>query len=139
MSQADFAKWNERHAHRGWEAARRDREVWAREAGRGANRGQQVLHQGEVQHLLLGDLHQGVVPTLDQRHLLGREPFSLALLEGEGGEEVLAQDQVLELGGLTEGVDQRLTVLQDQRRLGIGGLAGAGLQDVRQAPVPIRA
>ena len=38
------------------------------EVRRSADRGQQVLHQGQVEHLLLGDVHQRSRPTTDRGH-----------------------------------------------------------------------
>src|SRR5262249_2671366 len=59
----------------------------------------------------------------------------LALLEREGREQVLAHDAVLELGSLAEHVDQRLAVLDHERRLG-RRLATARGEDVRQPSPP---
>ena len=68
-----------------------------------------------MQHLLLRDIHQAVTPALDELHLFGAQSLALRLLEREGGEQVLAQDQVLELGRLAERVDQRLAMIEQHR------------------------
>jgi hypothetical protein len=75
---------------------------------RRADRGEHVLHEGEVQHLLGGDLCDLPAPAGDGLELLGGEAFVDALLERERREEVLAHDPVLDLGGLAQHVDERL-------------------------------
>jgi hypothetical protein len=64
---------------------------------RGADRGEQVLHEREVEHLLLRDGENDVAPAVDRLELPGGEALIDSLLHGERGEEVLAQDRVLEL------------------------------------------
>ena len=104
-------------------ARRRQGEVRPREPGRGADGRQQVLDQGEVEHLLLADRHQRLAPALDRCELIRGQAFALALFERERGEEVLEHDQMLELRRLAERVDQGLAVLQTD--LGTGGLPPA--------------
>ena len=94
------------------EAVGRHREVRAGEAGRRADGRQEVLGQGEVEHLLLGDLQQGRPPAPDGLEHLGRHSLTDVPLQRERREEVLEHDQVLQLGGLSERVDQRLAVLE---------------------------
>lgn len=95
------------------------REVGAREVGRGADRDEQVLDEGEVQHLLLGDLVQRPRPALGQCRLLLGDALARVTLERERREQVLADDQLLELGRLGERVDQRLAVFDAQLWLGV--------------------
>ena len=68
-----------------------------------------------MEHLLLADLEERLPPALDGGERLGREALLDPLLERERREQVLEHDEVLELGGLAERVDQRLTVLEAAR------------------------
>jgi len=95
----------------------RDGQIRPAKVRRRANRGQQVLHQREVQHLLACDAEDGPPPPQDRLEFLGGKPFSLALLEGKGREEVLAHDAVLKLRRLAQHVDQCLAMLDDKRSL----------------------
>jgi hypothetical protein len=70
-----------------------------------------------MQHLLAGDSENDAAPPLDRCKLLRRDTLVDALLEGEGGEEVLAHEPVLELGCLAEHVEQGLAVLDHERTL----------------------
>jgi hypothetical protein len=88
-----------------------------------------------VQHLLGGDVGDRAPPSGDGVELLGSEPFVGALLERERREQVLAHDRVLDLGGLAQHVDQRLAMLDDERRLRLRPSA-ARRQDLREAPAP---
>ncbi len=97
-------------------AVGRHREVRAGEAGRGADARQEVLGEGQVEHLLLADLQQGLPPALDRCERLGGQSLADVLLERERREEVLEHDQVLELGRLPERIDQRLPVLEPRPR-----------------------
>ena len=112
---------HERDLHAGREVLRRRREVRPAEVRRRADRRQQVLDEREVQHLLLRDGEDRRAPAVHRLELLGGEALIGALLHREGREEVLAEDRVLELGGLAEQVDELLAVLDDDRRLGLGG------------------
>jgi len=77
---------------------------------------QQVLHQRQVQHLLRGDVEDVLAPSSDRLFFAGGEALAGGLLQAERGVQVLAHDPVLELRGLAEHVDQRLAVLDDERR-----------------------
>ena len=88
------------------------REVRPGEARGGADRRQEVLDERQVEHLLRADLEQRLAPALDRDELLRRQALADVLLERERGEQVLEHDQVLELRGLAERVDQRLAVLE---------------------------
>jgi hypothetical protein len=103
----------------------RHREVRAGQARRRPHGGQQVLDDGEVEHLLLADRQQGLPPALHRRELLRRQALVHLLLERVRRELVLEHDQVLQLGRLAERVDQRLPVLQPVA----GGLPAADLDD----------
>ncbi len=133
VAQGDLAEGHQHQLDLRRERARRDREVRAAQVRRGAHGGEQVLHQREVQHLLLGDVDELVAPVLHERLHVGGEALAGVLLERERGEEVLAEDEMLQLGGLAEDVDQRLAVLDADRRLGVDVLA-ADRQDVREPP-----
>jgi hypothetical protein len=102
---------------------------------RGADRGEHVLHEREVQHLLGGDVGDRAAPERDGLELLRRDSFVLALLERERREQVLAHDPVLELGGLAEHVDQCLAMLDHKRRLGVRASA-ARRQRLSEATAP---
>src|SRR6185295_61632 len=97
-----------------------------------ADRREHVLHEREVQHLLGADVGDRPPPASDGLELLRREPLVLALLERERREQVLAHDPVLELGGLTQHVDQRLAMLDDELGLGLRP-STARRQDLREA------
>ena len=102
---------------------------------RRADRGEHVLHEREVQHLLGGDVGDRAAPAGDRLELLGGEPLVCALLEREGREQVLAHDPVLELGGLAQHVDQRLAMLDHERRLRLR-LSAARRQHLREPTAP---
>jgi hypothetical protein len=78
------------------------------------DRRQEVVHERQVQHLLGGDVRDHLPPPENRLQLLGAQPLVLALLEREGGKQVLAHDPVLELGRLAEHVDQRLAMLDNE-------------------------
>ena len=94
-------------------------QIWPGQMRRRTDRGEHVLHEREVQHLLGGDVGDRVAPAGDGVEFLRREPLVRALLERERREQVLAHDPVLELGGLAQHVDERLAMLDDERRLGL--------------------
>jgi hypothetical protein len=91
-----------------------------------ADGGQQVLHQGQVQHLLRGDVGYALTPSLDGFGFFGAEVLGFGLLQRERGVQVLAHDAVLEFGGLAQHVVQRFAVLDYQRGLGRGQAAARG-------------
>ncbi len=113
--------------------ARRVREVRPGQVRGGANRGQQVLHQRQMQHLLRGDVRDDRAPAPGSGQFVGGEVLALVLLEGERREQVLAHDAVLQFGGFAEHVDQRLAVLDHERRFRRGQAASGG-DDLRQSP-----
>ncbi len=94
------------------------RQVRPDQVRRAADRRQQVLHQGQVQHLLGGHMKYLRAPAVHRGQLGLGQPLVGGLLEREGGEQVLAHDPVLELGRLAEHVDQRLAVLDHEWSLG---------------------
>jgi len=94
---------------------RRLGEVRAPQVGGGADGSQQVRHQGQVQHLLLGHLLDRLAPARDRPDLVGAQPLVLLLLAREGGEEVAAAEPVLELGGLIQQGDELLPRFGAQR------------------------
>ena len=98
---------------------------------RGTDRGQQVLHQRQVQHFLRGDVRDDLAPAPGGGHFFGREALALILLEGERREQVLAHDAVLQFGGLAQHVDERLAVLDHERCLRRGQAAPGG-DDLRE-------
>jgi hypothetical protein len=94
------------------------REVRPAQRRRRADRGYHVEHQRQVQHLLDGDAGQHLAPAGNRRGLFGGEPVLWPGLQAETRVQVLAHDQVLDLGRLGEEVPQVLTVFNDDLRLG---------------------
>ena len=113
--------------------AGRLREVGPGQVRRGPDRGQQVLHQRQVQHLLGGDMHDLPAPARRGGELGIGQPLARGLLQRERREQVLRHDAVLQLGRLAQDIDQRLTVLDDERRLG-RCLPAPGRDDLGQPP-----
>ena len=95
---------------------RRQREARALEGGAGTDRGQQVLHEREMEHLLLRDVDELAPPAPRRLELDLAQALVLAVLHRERGIQVLAHHQLLECGRLAEGPDQRLAMLEDHRR-----------------------
>jgi hypothetical protein len=116
VTQRRLAERHQRHLHVRRVPLAADREVGPVEMRGGADRGQQVGRQGQVQHLLDRDLGQGVAPAGDQGELLGVEPVAGLTLEGVQREQVLAEDPLFQLGGLGEQVDELLATVDGQRR-----------------------
>ena len=102
-----------------------------------ADRGQQVVHQGQVQHLLGRHVRDLLAPSGHRRELPLRQSLLGGLLERERREQVLAHDAVLQLGGLAQHVDQRLAVLDHEGCLR-GGLATPGGEDLCEPALPGR-
>ncbi len=123
MPQRPLVERQELHPDARGIGVRREREVGTLERGPGTDRREEVLHEREVEHLLLGNVDQLPTPAPRRVELILRETFVVAILEREGGVEVLAHHQLLERGGLAERPDQRLAVLQDHRRLARDGAA----------------
>ena len=115
-----LAERQQRQVHAGRVVGGGMREVRPGQVRGAADGGQQVLHQGQVQHLLGGDVADVLAPALDRLRFLGAQALVLGLLQRERGVQVLAHDAVLELGGLAQHVVQRLAVLDHERRLGRG-------------------
>ena len=86
-----------------------------------------------MEHLLGGDVQDHPPPTGDRIQLLVCQPFIELLLERERREQVLTHDSVLELGGLTEHVNQCLAMLDHERRLG-RGLSAASRENLGEPP-----
>jgi hypothetical protein len=120
VAQRRLAERNQRKLHAGRIVARWRRHIGTGEVGRRADRRQQVVHEREVEHLLGRHVRHDPPPAVDGRELALRQPFIGALFERERGEQVLTHDPVLELGRLAEHVDQRLAMLDHERRLGAG-------------------
>ena len=111
---------HEREVHPGRIVVGGRRQVGPAEVRRRADRREQVVHEREVEHLLGRDVRDRGPPAVDRRQLAPCQPLVLALLERERREQVLAHDPVLELGRLAQHVDQRLAMLDHERRLGRG-------------------
>jgi hypothetical protein len=112
---------------------RRGRQARAAEVRSRTDRRQQILYQRQVQHLLRRDVGNDPPPSASSIEFLRGDPLVLALLERAGSEQVLTHDPVLELGRLAEHVDQRLTVLDHKRCLGVRE-ATARSYDLSQPP-----
>jgi hypothetical protein len=69
-----------------------------------------------VEHLLGGDRQDDAPPALDRLELLLGQARPHLCPEAEGGVEVLAHGQLLDLGRLAEEVRQLLAVLDDDGR-----------------------
>ena len=115
-----LAERQQRQVHAGRVVGGGMREVRPGQVRGAADGGQQVLHQGQVQHLLGGDVADVLAPALDRLRLFGAQALGFGLLQRERGVQVLAHDAVLEFGRLAQHVVQRLAVLDHQRRLGRG-------------------
>ena len=111
MPQRGLAEGHELDPDAGGIRIRRHREVRAGESRRGADGRQQVLDEREMEHLLRADLEQRLPPSGDRRQRFRRQALFFPLLERESCEEVLEHHEVLQLGGLADGVDQGLPVL----------------------------
>ena len=112
MTERGLTERQELDPDAGWVGIGGHREVRPRQARRGPHRGEQVLDEREVEHLLRADLEQRRPPATDGRQRVFGQAFLGPLLEREGREEVLEHHQVLELRGLAKGVDERLAMLE---------------------------
>ena len=83
MSERLLAKRQQHDLYPCRKRARRDREVGSREVRPGADRGQQVLDERQVEHLLLGDAHsvRAQPPTTAARAPRGRPSLASRLSE----------------------------------------------------------
>src|SRR6185436_16018433 len=88
VAQRGLAKWHQQDLDAGRERARRNREIGPAEVRPGADGGEQVLDQRQVQHLLLGDVNQLSAPAAGKRRLLGAQSFASVAFQGERGEQV---------------------------------------------------
>jgi len=98
--------------------AGRDGEVRPREMRRAADRAGQVAGEREVGHLLDGDGKDRVPPVPHGVGLLGPQAVLGAALQAPRGIEVGAHEVVLDRRRLGEEIDQLLTRLDDDARLG---------------------
>ncbi len=87
----------------------------------GADGREQVVDQGQMQHLSRGHAQDLPLPARDGGQLVRGQALVPGFLERERGEQVLAHDPVLEFGRLAQHVDQGFAVLDDER-----GLRGRG-------------
>ena len=70
-------------------------EVGPAQVRRTADRGEQIAHQRQVEHLLHGDAGNGRFPAPHRLQLVLGEPLVGVALEAEGGKQVAAQQPVL--------------------------------------------
>ena len=117
MPQRRLSKRHQGQVHTRRVMAGRRRKVRASEMRRRTDRREQVVHQPEMQHLLRRNVRDHAAPARDRLELGIAQALVSALLEREGGKQVLAHDPVLELGGLTEHVNQGLAMLDHERGL----------------------
>ena len=101
------------HLHGRGEVLRADGEVGSQEVGCGSYRGEQVVHEREVEHLLDGDLGDGPVPLPDQSQSSESRALAILVLHAEGGVEISAHHHVLESSGFGEQEDELFPVLDD--------------------------
>jgi hypothetical protein len=113
VAQRGLAERHQRELDAGRVVASLQREVRPPHARRGTDRGQEVVHEREVQHLLRGDLEDRRPPATDRQQLPLGHAFVDRLLQAERREQVLTADRVLDLGSLDEHVDERVAMLDD--------------------------
>ena len=89
-------------------------EVVAAEAWRPPEGGQQVVDQGQVDHLLQGELVDPPLPPGHGWHLRGGQPVTGLGPQGERRVQVDAEDGMLDLGRFAQQVQQLLAALKDQ-------------------------
>ena len=70
-------------------------EVWPAKERDRPDGGEQIVHQGEVEHLLGGDQGDLALPTCDRFQLRLRDALTDVALHTKGGEQVLAHNHVL--------------------------------------------
>jgi hypothetical protein len=75
---------------------------------------QQVVDQGQVDHLLQGDPVDPPLPPGHGRHLGGGQPVTGFGLQGERRVQVAAAGGMLDLGRFSQQVQQLLAALNDQ-------------------------
>ena len=68
-----------------------------------------------MQHLLRGNVGDGLSPSIDGLELFSGKALVDTLLQAESGVEVLTHDGMFEFRRFTQHVDQRLAVLDDKR------------------------
>ena len=118
VAQGLFAKGEQSQFDRGRVVPCRLGQVGAREVRGGPQGSQHVGGQRQVEHFLARYAEDGGPPAVDGRSLLLAQPLIGAFLQAEGREQVLAHQGVLQLGRGADHVDERLAVLDDERRLG---------------------
>ncbi len=75
---------------------------------------QHVGGECQVQHFLAGHAEKYTSPATNCLQVLGGERGVGCVLQTERGEQVLTHEQMLELGGLADHVDQRLAMLDHE-------------------------
>ena len=116
MPERGLGERQELHPDSGRIGVRRQREVRPAQRRRRADGREQVLDQGQVEHLLLGDVDELAAPAPDRLELGRGQALVVAVLHRKRRVQVLAHHELLERGRLAERVDERLAVLEDHRR-----------------------
>ena len=117
MPQRPLPERQKRDLHFGRIPPRQDGQVGALEMRCGADGGQDVGGQRQVQHLLLDDVDEGGLPGLNTVQLLRRQALAGRAFERELCVQVFAHQAMLKLAGLAEEVDKLFPALGLQRRL----------------------
>src|SRR5215469_7130366 len=85
-------------------------EVGMAEVGMGPDGGQQVAHQGEMQHLLGSNERNNLLPAFDRCELSCRHALVHVTLQTKSGEEIFAHDHMLKRRCFREHEDQLFAI-----------------------------
>ncbi len=107
------AERHQRHDDVGGKVTRAHRERGTPQVRRGADRGEQVVHQRQVQHFLQRHPPERAAPALDRRQLGRRHALARVALQRPLRVQVRAHHRVLELRGLAQQVDEFFAILDD--------------------------
>ena len=81
----------------------------------GPNGGQQVAHQGQMQHLLGSNARNHALPPFDRFELSRRHALAHVTLQTESREQIFTHDHVLERRRFGEHEDQLFAVFDHNR------------------------
>ncbi len=118
-------EWRQAHDQAGGQHAGRDREIATAEMGDTTDRVHQIGHQGQMGHLVDGDIDDGTRPLGDLGARLGVDIVVGLGLQAPSGIEIAAHQVVLDLGRFGERVEQLLAIMDADRRFGKAGVGHA--------------